>query len=418
MNIFQQMESHLNEEGLDSVVNNGTGCEEILLLCGKDGGGMGRVGFARVMVEKASNDNVAKENLGKPEARNSQSTQGSPKQTPAKKAWSVHGEVISAIRRSANKYSMFELYNESEIDDLQNVDMITYYKRRKAELIDKGKKGMEGNSTGSQEKDDVLEDDTSIAKCMAEDGMEGIDGFLETHIKNSEHVNVSLVHCAKQSMLCEIMTVNGNTKILCTFVYAANGAKERRESWKDLMIHKRIANNQAWIMMGDMNVTLNPNEHSVGSSSMTSDMNEFKECINDIEMEDVVSTGLFFTWTKNLFKTKKGDSLGVHKKLDRIMRNEIFIDKFSQAYAVFHPYLISDHCPNVITIPKVCKVKRRAFKFVNFVAEKEGFLPIVQEHWLKNYDRCHMFNTVKKLKSLKHDMRKLTWKDGNIFKKV
>ncbi|GJZ07559.1 RNA-directed DNA polymerase, eukaryota, reverse transcriptase zinc-binding domain protein [Tanacetum coccineum] len=273
------------------------------------------------------------------------------------KAGVQKGNVKVMLRRiwANQKLGIVKLYNESEIDDLQvlknreivdryinqnknpdenvmkkwNVDMITYYKRRKAELIDKGKKGMEGNSTGSQEKDDVLEDDTVGILEKSDKGCRIMIGW------NSEHVNVSLVHCAKQSMLCKIMTDNGNTKILYTFIYDVNGAKERRELWKDLMIHKRIANNQAWIMMGDMNVTLNPNEHSVGSSSMTSDMNEFKECINDIEMEDVVSTGLFFTWTKNLFKTKKGDSSGVLKKLDRIMGNEIFIDKFSQAYAAF-----------------------------------------------------------------------------------
>ncbi|GKC82504.1 hypothetical protein Tco_1138221 [Tanacetum coccineum] len=100
------------------------------------------------------------------------------------------------------------------------------------------------------------------------------------------------------------------------------------------------------------------------------------------------------------------------------MGNKAFIDKFSQAHAIFQPYLISDHCPNIIIIPKVCKPKKRAFKFVNFVAEKEEFTPIVQKHWMKNYNGCHMFNTVKKLKDMKTDLRKLTWKDGNIFDKV
>ncbi|GKC24529.1 RNA-directed DNA polymerase, eukaryota, reverse transcriptase zinc-binding domain protein [Tanacetum coccineum] len=84
-------------------------------------------------------------------------------------------------------------------------------------------------------------------------------------------------------------------KILCTFVYAANGAKERRELWKDLQIYKRIVSNQAWIMIGDMNVTLNPNEHSAGSSCMTSDMNEF---VNNIEMEDVEEENLLFQKAK------------------------------------------------------------------------------------------------------------------------
>ncbi|GJZ90399.1 retrovirus-related pol polyprotein from transposon TNT 1-94, partial [Tanacetum coccineum] len=40
--------------------------------------------------------------------------------------------------------------------------------------------------------------------------------------------------------------------------------------------------------MGDMNFTLNPNEHSARSSRMTSDMNEFKECVNNIEIKDVL----------------------------------------------------------------------------------------------------------------------------------
>nr|GEW44401.1 probable E3 ubiquitin-protein ligase RHY1A [Tanacetum cinerariifolium] len=84
-----------------------------------------------------------------------------------------------------------------------------------------------------------------------------------------------------------------------------------------------------------------------GSSSMTSDMYEFKDCVNSIEVEEMASSGMFFTWTKNLFKVKAGDSSGVLKKLDRIMGDEDFIDKFPQAHAVFLPYLISDHSSDV-----------------------------------------------------------------------
>ncbi|GKF49172.1 RNA-directed DNA polymerase, eukaryota, reverse transcriptase zinc-binding domain protein, partial [Tanacetum coccineum] len=207
-----------------------------------------------------------------------------------------------------------------------NEDMITYYKYRKAELIDKGENVDVRYNNDEKELDDVFDDDTSMAKCIEEDDRVGLDGsvpndLLETRIKskmlnnigdnifgnwdwysnmqhcdkgcrimlgwNSEHVSINLVHCAKQSMFCEIHTVNGNKKVFCTFMYATNGAKERRDLWKDLQIYKRIVGNQAWIMIGDMNVTLVPNKHSVGSSCMTSDMNEFKECVNSIEMEDV-----------------------------------------------------------------------------------------------------------------------------------
>ncbi|GJX33003.1 RNA-directed DNA polymerase, eukaryota, reverse transcriptase zinc-binding domain protein [Tanacetum coccineum] len=149
----------------------------------------------------------------------------------------------------------------------------------------------------------------------------------------------------------------------------------------------------AWIMMGDINVTLSLNEHSSGGSSMTGDMNEFKDYINLIEIEDIASSGLFFTWTKNLFNTKADNKTSVLKKLDRVMRTEDFIDKVSQAHAVFLPYLISDHY-------------------------KKEFLSTVRNGWTNEYDRCQMFKTVKNLKTLKRDLKKLTWKDGNIFDNV
>ncbi|GJW46742.1 RNA-directed DNA polymerase, eukaryota, reverse transcriptase zinc-binding domain protein [Tanacetum coccineum] len=114
----------------------------------------------------------------------------------------------------------------------------------------------------------------------------------------------------------------------------------------DLELDKRIVGKDAWVMLGDMNVTLAPNEHSYGSSFMTGDMNEFRDCIN-FEMEDVAKS-----WG-----------------------NETFIAKFGKAHAIFLPYLISDHCPTVLIFHKAIQAKKRAFKFFNFVADKEEFLP-------------------------------------------
>ncbi|GKA98042.1 RNA-directed DNA polymerase, eukaryota, reverse transcriptase zinc-binding domain protein [Tanacetum coccineum] len=158
---------------------------------------------------------------------------------------------------------------------------------------------------------------------------------------NADHVHVNLIHSDKQCMFCEITTVDGNKRVLCTFVYAVNGGKERKELWKNLITQKTIVGDNAWLMMGDMNVTLSPNEHSAGSACMSSDMNDFKDCINHIEMEDIVSSGLFCTWTKNLFKEKTGNSTGVSKKLDRIMGNEGFIDKIKRKLSNFQILLLT-----------------------------------------------------------------------------
>nr|GEV22676.1 RNA-directed DNA polymerase, eukaryota, reverse transcriptase zinc-binding domain protein [Tanacetum cinerariifolium] len=144
---------------------------------------------------------------------------------------------------------------------------------------------------------------------------------------NSDLVDMNVVHYGKQSVLCKMKAVEGDLSMFCTIVYVSNGGNERIELWKDLRLYSRMVGSFSWTILGDMNVTLDPKEHSAGSSAMTKDMINFKECVNDIEVDDVASSGLFFTWTKNLFKTKNDESAGILKKLDRIMGNEGLISK-------------------------------------------------------------------------------------------
>ncbi|GJV19200.1 hypothetical protein Tco_1368220 [Tanacetum coccineum] len=75
---------------------------------------------------------------------------------------------------------------------------------------------------------------------------------------------------------------------------------------------------------------------------------EFKIALNSIKVEDICSSGLHFTWTKNLHKAKMGIKTGILKNLDRVMSNEYFIKQFSQAHANFLPYLISDHTSAIL----------------------------------------------------------------------
>ncbi|GKA54365.1 hypothetical protein Tco_0753314 [Tanacetum coccineum] len=135
-------------------------------------------------------------------------------------------------------------------------------------------------------------------------------------------------------------------------------------------------------MLGDMNATLTPNEHLSGSSFMSRDMNEFRDSINNIEMEDVASSRLFYSWTKNLLNVKTGNTSGVLIKLDKIMGNETFIAKFGQVHDILLPYFIFGHCPAALIFPKAIQAKKRAFKFSKFVADKEEFLPLVKLLWV------------------------------------
>ncbi|GJR43473.1 RNA-directed DNA polymerase, eukaryota, reverse transcriptase zinc-binding domain protein [Tanacetum coccineum] len=233
-----------------------------------------------------------------------------------------------------------------------------------------------------------------------------------------DNTSVQILHQTSQSIFCVISAKNYNFKCFYTFVYASNDSLERRDLWEELIRNCRYVNGKPWCIAGDINVTLYPNEHSSGSSVVTPDMMEFQDCLNKIEVENICKSGLHFTWTKNLQRTKAGNMTGILKKLDRVMSNEEFINQYPKAHDKFLPYIISDHTPSILCITTAFKRKIKAFRFFNFLTDKQEFLPIVREKWSKEVKGFHMYQVVQKMKSLKSPLNNLGWCKGSLFKRV
>nr|GEU88765.1 hypothetical protein [Tanacetum cinerariifolium] len=153
--------------------------------------------------------------------------------------------------------------------------------------------------------------------------------------------------------------------------------------------------------------------HSIaGSSSIDIAMREFKECVDDIEVADVQSSGLQFTWNR---KPKGFD--GILKKLDRVLGNFKFNDAFRDAHAVFYPYR-SDHSPAILKIPGSVKSKPKPFKFSNILTQHARFKEVVNGVWTTNVSGFSMYKVVKKLKCLKKPFRILLYEHGNLHLNV
>ncbi|GJW39636.1 hypothetical protein Tco_0065481 [Tanacetum coccineum] len=73
---------------------------------------------------------------------------------------------------------------------------------------------------------------------------------------------------------------------------------ERRTLWADLDMHKYVVRGFPWVLMGDFNVALNIEDSYSGSSMMNSAMCGFKDCVKKIEVIDINSYGLHFTWNQ------------------------------------------------------------------------------------------------------------------------
>ncbi|GJR84402.1 RNA-directed DNA polymerase, eukaryota, reverse transcriptase zinc-binding domain protein [Tanacetum coccineum] len=226
---------------------------------------------------------------------------------------------------------------------------------------------------------------------------------LVKYVRDYKFFNVILQDvCLRQELL----------EYMC--VYVNDASKSLKPSWGNVYIRELVD----FDVTRDLNVTLKPSEHSTSGSNMTSDMKDFQEYVNHIEAEDINSSGLFFTWTKNLHKAKVGAHTEILKKLDRIIGNEDFINRFSQAYAFFLPYMISHHGPTILILPKCVQAKKKPFKFASFITDKEDIQPLVSKIWEGEEKGCRMFKTVKKLRGLKKHLKKLAWKNGDVFENV
>ncbi|GKC45461.1 RNA-directed DNA polymerase, eukaryota, reverse transcriptase zinc-binding domain protein [Tanacetum coccineum] len=190
--------------------------------------------------------------------------------------------------------------------------------------------------------------------------------------------------------------------------------ESQQENIEDVISAANVVSDNPWIMLGDFSVTMKSDEHSAGGSQLTGDMQDLIDCANDIEMEDINSTCLFYTWIKSPSKPKTS----IMKKLDRIMVNGSFMSTFAEAYGQFLPFITLDHSVALLIMPRGLIKKRRSFRFTNYIVDKEDFLPTVEKEWNQDIRRYNMYRVVKKLKAIKQPMRKLNWKNGNLTEKV
>nr|GEX21518.1 RNA-directed DNA polymerase, eukaryota, reverse transcriptase zinc-binding domain protein [Tanacetum cinerariifolium] len=145
-----------------------------------------------------------------------------------------------------------------------------------------------------------------LRKFMKDERL-SIYAIIETRIKAKKLLEIRNGIFKQWELINNMRIEDKREKLLifCSVVYAANRGNKRRDLWKELSLYNRIVADSPWAILGDTNVTLDLGRR-------------------------LASSGLFYTWIKNLHKTKQGDNTSILKKLDRAMRNEAFICEYSR----------------------------------------------------------------------------------------
>ncbi|KAL8091842.1 hypothetical protein AgCh_034194 [Apium graveolens] len=88
-----------------------------------------------------------------------------------------------------------------------------------------------------------------------------------------------------------------------------------------------------------------------GAVSHSPAMQEFKNCINMIEVQDVNYTGIQYSWTG------VPNGSGIVKNMDRVIANLFFFQKFAGVKVNFLPRGVSDHSPKLHRLKKVFRTE-------------------------------------------------------------
>ncbi|KAH7845446.1 hypothetical protein Vadar_002057 [Vaccinium darrowii] len=189
---------------------------------------------------------------------------------------------------------------------------------------------------------------------------------------DSQLLKVDVIHTSSQLLLTKVTMVD--TRVFyASWVYGQNLSGDRRSLWGEMFSLASSIGTTPWIQLGDFNVVRRRSERVVGFDVGAA--TEFSACIDSIDMDDMPSKGMWFTWSN-----KRGGLGDVKSKLDRTLINSTWMDSFPESETTFLPPGVSDHCFILMDIlPSV--PRRIPFKFFSYWMKHVQFKSEVQKSW-------------------------------------
>ncbi|KAH7843849.1 hypothetical protein Vadar_021345 [Vaccinium darrowii] len=202
----------------------------------------------------------------------------------------------------------------------------------------------------------------------------------------------AFIHSSSQLMVAKVITEDGSL-FFVSFVYGQNLLVERRALWEEMKQISSVVGDNPWIQLGDFNVVRKRFERLVGFDNNVA--MDFNDCLDIIGMDDMPFKGMWFTWSN-----KRGGMDDIKSKLDRVLINAAWMDKFSKSEAMFLALGVSDHSFILVTVlPDV--PRQRSFKFFSFWMKHTQFKEEVMKSWWLPMAGSSCLRLCEKLRRLK-----------------
>ncbi|KAL0298052.1 UNVERIFIED_CONTAM: hypothetical protein Sangu_3165000 [Sesamum angustifolium] len=228
---------------------------------------------------------------------------------------------------------------------------------------------------------------------------------------NDELIDVDILNVG-QFIHCRVLVHELHESIFTTVVYGANDVSTRRELWQELIDLAGTIGNVPWLVGGDFNAVLDMSEVSGASGDIRVATTEFNDCILQTGLLSLPMQGERFTWHNCSL-----DGRSLWKRLDRLLVNDVWMDRWPNLYYTCLTPRTSDHSPMVLKGD--CRnMQVSLFRFDNYLALSPGFLASVQSIWRHPVVGTPMYSVTRKLKALKPVFRQQRRSKGDLAMNV
>ncbi|XP_019223582.1 PREDICTED: uncharacterized protein LOC109205329 [Nicotiana attenuata] len=179
-------------------------------------------------------------------------------------------------------------------------------------------------------------------------------------------------------------------------IYGKHNIQDRKNMWNDI---KGTMNGVNWpiVLTGYFNGIMSIEDRIQGNPVQEVEVRDFKKFVGDAGLTEIRTIGRHYTWTNN----------NVHNRIDRILVNAEWIQKWPQMEGIIMQPKFSDHCPLKITMSENIVQDKRPFKFFNCLANHQKFEEIVSHYGRRKHSGNKMQNVWYKLKAMKGELKKL-----------
>ncbi|XP_062080610.1 uncharacterized protein LOC133785381 [Humulus lupulus] len=191
-------------------------------------------------------------------------------------------------------------------------------------------------------------------------------------------------------------------RVYCvTFAYGRNLVQERAQMWLDLScLSFPVA------PLASFNTVFEFEDRKGGRSVTSAELVDAQRWRGHGLADELGSIGSQYTWTNNQTADAR-----IYSKIDRVFKNEEWLDLFPASVAVKQWDMLSDHCYCIIKLFQEVFTGFKPFRFYNMWVEHNKFKSTVMQSWQKPVAVGGFTGVLMKLQRLSHVLRRFNKSD-------